>query len=132
MKETHGTQTVEVIPGRNIVLSAGNGQTNLEDLQWLMATVLKHAGQWKAAGWGYIADCSKMEPVGPKESSQLVEMTKAFVEAGCKAFGFAEGTSIMLKVQAKKNTQMSETGLAEGHFATVEEVLDWMKTDLNI
>lgn len=132
MQETQGTQTVEVIDGRKIVLSAGNGQTNLDDLQWLMDTVLKNAKAWKASGWAYIADCTKMGPVGPKESGFLVKMTKAFVDAGCKAFGFAEGTSIMLKIQAKKNTQMSETGVIEGHFATVDEVLAWLKEDLNM
>ena len=59
-------------------------------------------------------------------------MTKKFVEAGCKAMGFAEGSSVMLKVQAQKNTERSQTGIAEGHFATVEEVLDWLKKDVNI
>ncbi|MBR5866318.1 MAG: hypothetical protein IKZ04_00250 [Spirochaetaceae bacterium] len=132
MKETQGTQTVEIIPNRNVILSAGVGQTNLTDLQWLMETVLKNVKGWKLTGWAYIADCSKMEPVGPKESSQLVTMTKAFVDAGCKAFAFAEGSSIMLKVQAKKNTQMSETGIAEGHFATVEDALAWLNDDLGI
>ncbi len=132
MKETHVTQRVEDIPGRRIILSAGIGQTNVDDLQWLMDTVLKHAAGWKATGWAYIADCSQMKPVGPKESSVLVKMTKAFVDAGCQAFGFAEGSSMMLKIQAKKNTQMSDTGVIEGHFATVDEVLDWLKNDLNL
>lgn len=132
MRETHGTQEVEVIAGRNVVLSAGIGKTNADDLKWLMQTVLSKVGAWKASGWAYIADCTKMEPVGPGEIGCLVEMTKAFVEAGCKAFGFAEGDSLMLKVQTKKNTQMSDTGVIEGHFATVEEVLEWLKTDMNI
>lgn len=132
MKETHLTQRVEDIPGRRIILSAGMGQTNVDDLQWLMDTVLEHAAGWKATGWAYIADCTQMKPIGPKESSVLVKMTKAFVDAGCKAFGFAEGASVMLKIQAKKNTQMSDTGVIEGHFATVDEVLDWLKNDLNL
>ena len=132
MKETHGTQTVEVVAGRKIVLSAGKGQTNVDDLKWLMATVLRHAAAWKATGWAYIADCSEMGPVGPHEGGQLVEMTKAFVEAGCKAFGFAEGSSVMLKIQAKKNTQLSQTGVLECHFATVPEVLDWLQKDVHI
>ena len=132
MKETHGSQSVEVIRGRNVVVSAGTGATNLDDLKWLMNTVLNYVKGWKISGWAYVADCSNMEPVGPNESGQLVEMTKAFVEAGCKAFGFAEGHSIMLKVQAKKNTQMSETGIAEGHFPTVEEALEWLKNDIHI
>ncbi len=55
----------------------------------------------KGANSSFIfADCSLMNPVGPMESMELVTMTKKFVEAGCKAFGFAEGKSYMLKVQA--------------------------------
>ena len=73
-----------------------------------------------------------MQPVSMEEGAELVEMTKAFVENGCKAFGFAEGKSIMLKVQAQKNTQLSKTGIPEGHFATVDEALDWLKTDMQI
>jgi len=132
MKENCATQRVEDIQGRRIILSAGIGQTNTEDLQWLMDTVLKHAAGWKTTGWAYIADCTQMKPIGPRESGVLVKMTKAFVEAGCKAFGFAEGTSMMLKIQAKKNTQMSDTGVIEGHFATVDEVLDWLEKDLSL
>lgn len=132
MKERCLTQVVEDVSGRRIIVSAGIGQTNPTDLQWLMDTVLKHAAAWKSTGWAYIADCTKMKPIGPQESSVLVKMTKAFVDAGCKAFGFAEGASMMLKIQAKKNTQMSDTGVIEGHFATVDEVLDWLKEDLKL
>ena len=132
MAKTNGAQSVEVIAGRKIVLSAGVGKTNIDELKWLTDTVLSSAAAWKDTGWAYIADCSKMEPVSPAEGGELVIMTKKFVEAGCKAFGFAEGTSIMLKVQAKKNTERSETGVLEGHFATVEEVLEWLKNDVNI
>jgi hypothetical protein len=132
MKETHGTQTVEAIAGRKIILSAGNGKTNINDLKWLTATVLEAAAVWKTSGWAYIADCTKMEPVSPDEVGQLIEMTKAFVEAGCKAFGFAEGSSVMLKAQTKTNTKFSHTGVIEGHFATVEEVLSWLQKDIHI
>lgn len=131
MKEIHGTQVVEDILGRKIIVSAGKGLTNLEDLNWLEKTVLKKVSTWKETGWAYIADCTEMQPVGPKESAFLIEMTKAFVEAGCKAFGFAEGKSIMLKAQTKTNTKFSKTGITEGHFSTVEEALDWLKKDLH-
>lgn len=73
-----------------------------------------------------------MDPVSPAEGGELVIMTKKFVEAGCKAFAFAEGTSIMLKVQAKKNTERSKTGIPEGHFATTSEALAWLKKNMNI
>lgn len=132
MAKTNGAQSVETIPGRKIILSAGVGRTNVEELIWLKETVLRSASAWKDSGWAYIADCSKMDPVGPNEGGELVKMTKAFVDAGCKAFGFAEGTSIMLKIQAQKNTQRSETGVLEGHFATVEEALDWIKSAVNL
>ena len=124
MAKKNGAQSVEVVPGRKIVLSAGVGKTNVDELRWLTETVLSSAKMWKTSGWAYIADCSKMDPVSPAEGGELVTMTKKFVEAGCKAMGFAEGSSIMLKVQAQKNTERSQTGIAEGHFATVEEVLE--------
>ena len=132
MQERCLTQKVEDVPGRKVIISAGIGQTNPTDIEWLMETVLKHAKAWQASGWAYIADCTQMKPIGPRESSVLVKMTKAFVDAGCKAFAFAEGFSVMLKVQAKKNTERSQTGVIEGHFETVDDVLTWLKNDVNI
>mgnify|MGYP007111740411 CR=1 FL=1 len=132
MAKKNGAQTVEVIPGRRIVLSAGVGRTNIDELVWLTDTVLAEAKAWKASGWAYIADCSKMDPVTPAEGGELVIMTKKFVEAGCKAFGFVEGSSVMLKIQAQKNTERSQTGVLEGHFATRDEVLDWLKKEVKI
>lgn len=132
MAKKNGAQSVEIIPGRRIVLSAGVGKTNVDELKWLCETVLEEAKAWKTKGWAYIADCSQMSPVTPAEGGELVVMTQKFVEAGCKAFGFAEGNSIMLKVQAKKNTERSQTGVLEGHFATVDEVLKWLQDDVGI
>lgn len=132
MAKKFGAQSVEVIAGRKIVLSAGVGKTNVEELKWLTETVLSSAKAWKATGWAYIADCSQMSPVTPAEGGELVTMTKKFVESGCKAFAFAEGNSVLLKVQAQKNTQRSQTGVVEGHFATVEEALNWLKAEVHI
>ena len=131
MAKTKGSQTVETVPGRKVVISGCIGETNIDELKWLTETVLAEAAAWKS-GWAYIADCSQMKPVTPAEGGELVIMTKKFVEAGCKAFGFAEGKSIMLKVQAQKNTERSQTGITEGHFATVEEALDWLKEEVHI
>lgn len=104
MAKKNGAQSVETIPGRHIVLSAGVGKTNIDELKWLTDTVLSDAKAWKNTGWAYIADCSQMSPVSPTEGGELVTMTKKFVDAGCKAFAFAEGKSVLLKVQAQKNT----------------------------
>jgi len=132
MSKKNGAQTVDVIPGRKIVLSAGVGKTNVDELKWLTETVLTSAKAWKTTGWAYIADCSQMSPVTPAEGGELVNMTKKFVEAGCKAFAFAEGKSVLLKVQAQKNTERSKTGIIEGHFETVDEALAWLKEEVHI
>ena len=132
MEVKSGVQSVKVVPGRRIVISAGTGKTSVDEIKKLTETVLDSAKQWKQSGWAYVADCSQVSPVTPAEAAELVVMTKKMVEAGCKALGFAEGKSIMLKVQAQKNTERSATGVAEGHFATIEEVLDWLKKEVNI
>ncbi len=132
MAKTNGAQTVQTIPGRNIIFSAGVGRTNIDELKWLADTVLSDSAAWKHKGWAYIADCSSMHPVTPSESDQLVIMTRQFVKAGCKAFAFVEGTSIMLRVQAQKHTERSETGVTEGHFATLDEALTWLKSEVGI
>ncbi len=132
MAKVNGAQTVETIMGRKIVHSTGVGKTNIDELKWLTETVLAEAAMWKRTGWAYIADCSNMSPVSPSEGGELVTMTKKFVEAGCKAFAFVEGTSIMLKIQAQKNTERSQTGVSEGHFATLDEALAWLKDEVKI
>ena len=132
MAKRNGAQTVEAVAGRHVVGSACVGRTNIDVIKWLTETVLAEAAAWKSSGWAYIADCSEMDPVAPAEGGELVIMTQKFVEAGCKAIGFAEGHSIMLKVQAKKNTERSNTGIMEGHFATVDEALAWIKEDIGI
>ena len=65
MAKKNGAQSVEVIPGRKIVLSSGVGKTNIDELKWLTETVLSEAKLWKSGGWAYIADCSQMDPVSP-------------------------------------------------------------------
>lgn len=132
MAKRNGAQTVEAVAGRKVVVSAGVGKTNVDEIKWLTETVLAEAAAWKTSGWAYIADCSEMDPVTPAEGGELVIMTQKFVEAGCKAIGFAEGHSIMLKVQAKKNTERSNTGILEGHFATVDEALAWIKEETDL
>lgn len=132
MAFSQGTQSIEIIPGRRIIVSAGVGATNTDDLQWLKKTVLEQAKDWGNLGWAYIADCTQMDPVQPHEANELVHITKAFVAAGCKAFGFAEGGATLLKIQAKSNTKRSATGVLEAHFATVEEALDWVSKTVRI
>ncbi|WP_024832047.1 hypothetical protein [Ruminiclostridium josui] len=132
MSKTKGAQTISLISGRKIVMSGAIGKTNADEIEWLTDTVLESANAWKRVGWAYIADCSKMVPVGPGEIGALVKMTKAFVDAGCKAFAFVEGSSVLLKIQTKKNTELSKTGVLEWHFAKLEEALEWLQNEVKI
>ena len=132
MAKKNGAQTVNTVIGRHIVLSSGVGKTNVDELKWLTETVLSEAKSWKNTGWAYVADCSNVKPVTPAEAGELVIMTQKMVDAGCKALGFVEGKSLMLKIQAQKNTERSATGVAEGHFETLDEVLDWLKKEVNL
>ena len=50
MAKVNGAQSVEMIPGRKIVLSRGKGKTNVAELQWLTNTVLQSAAAWKQTG----------------------------------------------------------------------------------
>ena len=76
MAKKNRAQSVETISGRRIVLSAGVGKTNLDELKWLTQTVLDEAKAWKSSGWAYIADCSQMSPVSPAEGGELVRMKR--------------------------------------------------------
>ncbi len=132
MTKQNGAQIVNEIPNRRIIVSAGIGKTNVSEIRWLVDTVLEEAAVWRGQPWAYIADCSQMSPITPAEGAELVGMTKKMVAAGCKAIGFAEGKSIMLKVQAMRNTEQSQTGIPEGHFETVEEALAWLEKEIGI
>lgn len=132
MTDRNGSQFVEHIEGRSIIFSSSTGTTNIDEIKWLTDTVISYASAWHTHGWAYIADCSKMNPVTPSEGSELAIMTRKFVESGCKAIAFVDGDSIMLKVQAQKNTQRSETGVLEGHFYNREDALSWLKETTNL
>lgn len=131
MSKSNGTQTVERIPGRNIIISTGIGKSNLEELKWLADAVLEEAMPLASTNWAYIGNCSQMAPVTSLESNSLIEMTRRFAEAGCQAFAFVEGKSFMQRIQTRNHTKRSGADLPEGHFATVEEALDWIAKEIH-
>ena len=48
MAKKNGAQSVEVVTGRRIIVSAGVGKTNVEELKWLTDTVLAEAKAMKS------------------------------------------------------------------------------------
>ncbi len=126
MKLTHGAQTVETIAGKRIVKSGAVGETNIEEIQWLTKTLLSSASAWKSSGWIYMVDISKMSPVAPEVSAELVNLHKDLTAAGCKGMAFIEGASFFTAAQAKQHQKQSHTQIMEGHFKTEEDAIKWV------
>jgi len=126
MKQTHGAQTVETIPGKRVVKSGAVGSTNAEEVRWLTQTLVSAAAAWKLSGWAYIVDISKMSPVTPDVSQELVALHQKLTAAGCKAMAFVDFGSFVTAAQAKQHQQQSKAGIQEGHFKTEAEAMAWI------
>ena len=128
MNVKHGAQTVETVDGKKIVKSGAVGATTLEEIQWLTKTLVSASAAWKLSGWGYISDISKMSPVTPDISAELVNLHKALETSNCKAMAFVVGSAIFTDAQAKNHQKQSHAGIQEGHFKTEAEALAWLDT----
>ena len=130
MKLTHGAQTVETIAGKRAIKSGAVGATNVEEIRWLVNQLVTLSGTWKASGWAYVVDITKMAPASPEVSKELVDLHKKLTAAGCKAMAFVEGGAFMLAAQAKEHQKQSHAAIQEGHFRTEAEALAWVDTVL--
>lgn len=128
MKLTHGAQTVETIPGKKVIKSGAIGATNVEEVKWLTNALVMHSSLWKATGWAYMVDISKMDPVTPEVSAELVNLHKRLTEAGCKAMAFVEFGAFFTAAQAKQHQKQSKAVIQEGHFKNEAEALKWIDT----
>ena len=128
MKYTHGAQTVETIAGKRAIKSGAVGATNVEEIRWLITQLTTLSGAWKATGWAYIIDITKMAPAAPEVSAELVNLHKKLTAAGCKAMAFVEGSAFMVAAQAKQHQKQSNAAIQEGHFRTEAEAMKWIDT----
>lgn len=128
MKTTHGAQTVETYTGKRIIKSGAVGSTTVEEVQWLTKTLEKSAAPWKSTGWAYICDISKMSPVTPDISKELVNLHKVLEESGCKAMAFVAANAIFTDAQAKVHQKQSQAAVQEGHFKSEAEAIAWVET----
>lgn len=128
MKQVRGAQTVETIVGKRIIKSGANGATNVDEIKWLINTLVTNSAPWKTKGWAYMIDITKMAPAAPEVSKELVNLHSALLNAGCKAMAFVEGSAFMVAAQAKGHEKQANTGIREGHFKTEPEALKWIDT----
>lgn len=125
MSIKHNNMTVDTIPGKRIVKSSCVGKASVDDIKWLTSQLVTMGRQFGASGWVYIADISRMDPVAPDVSTELVTMTREIIKGGCKGIGFVSGTSFMLDAQAQAHQKQSNSSVPEGHFKTESEAIAW-------
>lgn len=130
MKKVHGAQYVEVNYAKRVIKSGAVGATNVEEVRWLIQTLLTSSMAWKAQGWAYIVDISKMAPVTPDVSKELVTLHQKLTAAGCKAMAFVDFGAFVTSAQAKQHQKQSNAGIQEGHFKTEADAMAWIATIL--
>ena len=128
MTYTHGVQVVSTYPGKRILKSSADGATNVEEVKWLTDKLVELSKSWKGSGWAYVCDISKMPPVTPDVSTQLVELHKALEASGCKAMAFVNFAAFITGAQAKEHQKKSHAAIQENSFRTEEEALKWIDT----
>lgn len=126
MRLTHGSQTIQVLEGKRFIKSAVIGMTSKEELRWLSENLITNMRDYREDGWGYIADISKMSPVTPDISKELVEFHRRIADAGCKAYAFVVFGSYVLTAQAKNHQKKSGAPLQEGYFQNEVEAMEWL------
>ena len=131
MALTNGAQKVETIPGKRVVKSGATGSTTVEEVKWLTETLLSLTSSWQSSGWAYIVDITKMDPVTPDISAELVNLHKAFGQANCKAMAFVDYCSFVTAVQANQHQKQADNEILQAHFKTDEEALAWIDTILD-
>ena len=126
MKRTYGAQVVETITGKRAIKSGAAGATTADEVRWLTKQLVELSAPWRAKGWIYIVDISKMSPAAPEVSAALVDLHKQLTASGCRGMAFVEGGSFFLAAQAKQHEQAAHTGMMEQHFKTEADALKWV------
>lgn len=126
MKMTHGAQYVENLPEKRILKSGAVGATTVEEIKWLTNMLISMSVNWKSSGWAYVVDISKMSPVTPEMSQELVNLHKRLTTAGCKAMAFVEAGAFFTAAQAKQHQKQSHAMIQEGHFNSEADALLWI------
>lgn len=130
MKKSYGAQTVETLPGKRVVKSGAVGATNADEVRWLIKQLAELSAPWRAKGWVYMVDISKMAPASPEVSTVLVDLHKQLMSSGCKGMAFVEGAALFVAAQAKQHQKDAHTVMKEQHFKTEADALKWIDTIL--
>lgn len=132
MYSLHGSQQIYVDSEKKIIKSSAIGETNEEEVHWLVDKVLEYSEEWKESGWGYLVGISDMDPVKPEVSEILVDFHKKLETAGCKAIAFVQSDAIVVAVQAKRHQKKSKASCKEKHFKKEKEAMSWLEKVLSV
>lgn len=117
-----------VIPGRNIVKSAGIGVWTPENVDILIESLLRLAKNFDSKPWAYVADPSKMSPISNNETSAaFVKLHEKFEAAGCKAIAFLDGNTTAMKELSQRHQDLSNTNMQVLHFENEKQALNWLE-----
>jgi hypothetical protein len=120
--------TVGIVDGRNIILSAGVGKWEPQQVRELIED-MKKAKSKITGKWAYIANPTGMDPILSKETSaEFVNLHKYCEQNGCVAMGMVVGRKAAIKHAAAQHAQEAHVAMQTLNFATVEDALEWMKT----
>ena len=130
MTFTNGAQTIDTYAGKRIIKSGAVGATTPQEVTWLIDKLLELSAPFKATGWAYVVDISRMAPASPEVSDILVSLHKKLAAANCKVMAFVNYASFITGAQAKEHQRKSNTGIIEGTFKTEADALAWIETVL--
>lgn len=130
MTFNNGAQVIETYPGKRILKSGAVGATTADEVKWLIDKLIELSAPFKATGWAYVVDISRMAPATPEVSEILVTLHKRLAAVNCKVMAFVNYASFITGAQAKEHQKKSNTGIIENTFKTEEEALAWIDTIL--
>lgn len=130
MTYNNGAQTITTYPGKKYIKSSADAATNVAEVKWLTDKLVSLAMPYKSTGWAYICDISKMPPVTPDVSTELIELHKKLEASNCKAMAFVNFASFITGAQAKEHGKKSNAAIQEGTFRTEEDAIKWIDSIL--
>lgn len=118
------------VEGINAIKSEPKGLWAPEFTEKNTENVMKMAERFTGERWGFLGVLTEMEPILDSRVSKLfADMNDELEKRGCVATAFVIGDAVVLKAQANRHHDMSESKKMQVvHFRTEEEAVEWLKS----